>query len=739
MRIADKIGRLWRKNRRTSYAALSGLTCLLFVCLSMVMRVPFLNRVDNGIYDIFLRSFAGGEPSRVPVLVDIDERSINELGQWPWPRYRLAELLIALNEYGAASIGIDILMIEPDRTSPDLWARQLKDEFGVEPDIKGLPPELMNNDAYLASIMKQLPVVITAQVVSALEGDRAPELPIRPLTVNEIRMPGTSRLAKYLKSDEGILMPAPVLADAASSIAMMNADGDDDGIFRRIPLFLAWKDTPIASLALAALALAAKESSVTVYISEDGPLSVRVAGIDVPMSNDGAMPVVFRGGSGTFPIFSASDVLRGNVPADALAGRIVFIGSTATALKDLRPTPFDSSFPGLELHAAVVDTILSGRFIRTPLWSMAYVIGLILTTGIASMILFGAVRPRIALPLGGAMSVCVWFGSRQLMISSGYFVTPLYPLMVISLEAFASFFLRLLFEEGEKRILKRAFSNYVSPEIVGKIIETGGVSSLEGEQRNISVLFTDLRGFTTLTENMRPTQVVAMLGSYFTPMTSIVRSSMGTLDKFVGDAMMAFWNAPIDIPDHPYRAVRSLLDMHLALGEMNAEMEAKFGFRLRMGGGIHTGTAHVGNMGTNELMDYTAVGDTVNTASRLEGMCPKYGVGIVISKTTADSCESKVAIKPLDIVKVKGKSERIPIFTVYTLEEAGRRSDETALWERAFRLYIDGDFRSSGEICSSLAKDCPGEALYRIFEERIGMLSKQAPEDWDGVFTYDSK
>jgi adenylate cyclase len=739
MRIIDKISGLWKGNKKASGTALAGVICLLTVCSLMIVRVPLLNRIDNEIYDIFLRSMGGGEPSQVPVLVDIDERSINDLGQWPWPRYRLAELLIALNDYGVASMGIDILMTEPDRTSPELWARQLKDEFGVEPDIQGLPPELMNNDTYLASIIEQLPVVMTAQVVSAQEGARVPESPPRALTINELREPGASRLVEYLPRDDGILMPVPALADAASAIALMNADGDDDGVFRRVPLFLVWKDVPITSLALAALAIGAGEKSVTVYVSEDGPVSVRVAGIDVPISNGGTMPVAFRGAGGTYPVFSAVDVLRGDVPADALAGRVAFIGSTSTGLKDLRPTPFDGSFPGLEMHAAAVDTILSGRFIRTPVWSIGYIIGLILATGIVSMMLFGIARPQIALLLGGVMSVCVWFGSRQLMISSGYFVTPLYSMMVIFLEAFISFFLRFLFEEGEKKMLRRAFSNYVSPEIVGKIIETGGVSSLEGQQRNISVLFTDIRGFTSLTENMRPTQVVAMLGSYFTPMTSIVRSSMGTLDKFVGDAMMAFWNAPVDVPDHPYRAVRSLLDMHTALNELNSEIEVKFGFRLRMGGGIHTGMAHVGNMGTSELMDYTAVGDTVNTASRLEGLCPKYGVGVVISGTTAESCAGRVTVKPLDIVRVKGRSEGIPIFTVYTLEEAEGRSEEIVLWERAFKFYIDGDFRSSGEICSSLTRTRPDEMLYKIFEERINLLIGQTPENWDGVFTYDTK
>ncbi|MDR1885171.1 MAG: adenylate/guanylate cyclase domain-containing protein [Synergistaceae bacterium] len=738
-RVRDKLNDLLRRNKKRTDTMLVGLVCLAFSCALMVLRIPFLDRIDSGIYDVFLRSMAGGEPSPIPVLVDIDERSINELGQWPWPRYRMAELLIALGEYGVASMGVDILMTEPDRTSPALWMEQLKEDFGVEPDIQGLPEELMNNDDYLASIIAQLPVVMSAQLVSIEEVGRAPDSKPKPLTINQRRAPGAGRLEEYLANDTGILMPVPSIAEASTAIALMNAEGDSDGVFRRVPLFAAWNGTAIASLALATLAVGAGENGVVVYVSMDGPVAVDLAGIEIPVSHGGTMPVAFRGGGGTYPVYSAVDVLRGAVSEDALAGRIAFIGSTSTGLKDLRPTPFDGAYPGLELHAAAVDTILSGRFIRTPIWSMGYIMILILATGTISMILFSVASPRTAIPAGAIMAACVWFGSRYLMVSEGYFVTPLYALITIFLEAFVSFSLRFLFEESEKRVLRRAFSNYVAPEVVGKIMETGGVASLEGQQRDISVLFTDLRGFTSLTEKMPPKQVVAMLGSYFTPMTSIVRNSMGTLDKFVGDALMAFWNAPTDVPDHPYRAVRSLLDMHIALGELNVKLEPEFGMRLMMGGGIHTGAAHVGNMGTSELMDYTAIGDTVNTASRLEGMCSKYGVGVVISKDTADLCGGKIALKPLDLVRVKGRTAGIPIFTVRTFEEAESEKEEMRLWEEAFSLYIGGDFVSSGKICSSLARDHPEEKLYRIFAERTEMMAGQISENWDGVFIYESK
>jgi adenylate cyclase len=355
------------------------------------------------------------------------------------------------------------------------------------------------------------------------------------------------------------------------------------------------------------------------------------------------------------------------------------------------------------------------------------------------MFIFSLARPQIAFPAGGVIAAGVWFGCRYVMTSKGYYVTPLYALTAVFIEGFSSFALRFRIEEKEKKVLRRAFSNYVAPEIVARILESGSVNSLRGEQRNISVLFTDLRGFTSLTEKMPPTQVVHVLDSYFTPMTSIVRNALGTLDKFVGDSLMAFWNAPLDVPDHPYRAVCSLLEMHRALDALNERLESEFSIRLRMGGGIHTGMAHVGNMGTSELMDYTAIGDTVNTASRLEGLCSKYGVGVVISKNTADLCGGKVALKPLDFVRVKGRSEGIPIFTACTLDEAEKRQEETMLWEKAFDLYQKGDFLHSGQLCASLAQSCPGEKLYRIFLERTEALAKRRPDTWEGVFDHADK
>ena len=724
-------------SKKFYYTTAMGLLCLFMVAALMVMRPAFFERIDRGVYDIYLHAMAGGEPSPVPIVIDIDEKSLKEFGQWPWARYMFADLLIALYEYGVQAIGVDILMAEPDRTSPNLWSRQLETQFGIEPEIIGLPPELMDNDDYLASVLEQLPVVMSAQVTDNA-ADEASSRP-RSFPITEMRAPGAPELVEFLPRGTGIIMPIPKIAEASAAHGLMNAEGDTDSIFRRVPLFLAFEDMPIAGLALSTLALGAGDKSIVVRVSPDGPESVKVAGVDIPVSHGGTMPVAFRGGGRIMPIYSAADVINGEIDPDLLAGRIAFVGSTTAGLKDLRSTPFDNDYPGLELHAAAVDTILSKRFIREPSWIPGVTFLMILISGLISLALFSFARPQIAFPIGAVMAAGVWFGCRHMMVGMGIYITPLYTLLSIFLQAFSAFSLRFWLEEKEKRVLRKAFANYVSPEIVGQIVESGSVSSLQGEQRNISVLFTDLRGFTSLTEKMEPTQVVSMLGSYFTPMTSIVRDSMGTLDKFVGDALMAFWNAPLDVPNHPAVAVASLLDMHTALEKLNDEIEPQYGVRLRMGGGIHTGDAHVGNMGTAELMDYTAIGDTVNTASRLEGMCAKYGVGIVISGDTAERCDERFVLKPVDLVRVKGRKTGIPIYTVLAREDGENVQDELALWKEAFKLYIDGDFRSSGKICSELLGRRPEEKLYQIFSERTAAMAEHAPDNWDGVFTYESK
>lgn len=736
MTMFKKISRT--DTKKYVYSALAALICFIAVACLLILQPQFLKRLDMVIYDHFVARMGKGVHSEVPIMIDIDEKSLAEFGQWPWPRYRLAELLLRLCNSGVAAVGVDVLMPEPDRTSPTLWMSQFRKdwaEFNLNPEITGIPDELKDNDDYLASVLAELPVVLAAQFDNSAAGVQDV---IKSLPVIVRRLPGAPMIADVLPSNTGIITPLPKLMKAARAVGVINAEGDEDGLCRRIPLLGVINGNLVGSLAINTLAVAAGNAKIIVTLSEDGLESIKTAGIDVPVSWDGTMLLAFRGAS-MYPKYSAADILKDAVPQEKINGRIAFLGSTAMGLKDIRPTPFDKNYPGLEMHAAAVDMILSKRFIHRPILSFGQEFLLAFLVCILSFFSFNLRSPSLSLICGVVLTVAVWFGHEAFMVKDGLYLTPIYSILLIILTAFSSFTLRFFLEAKDKKLLRKAFSNYVSPDIVEKIVRSGSVSSLKGEYREITVLFTDLRGFTALTENMPPTQVVEMLNRYFTPLTAIVRSSMGTVDKFIGDAMMAFWNAPMDVSGHTVKAVKALVDMLDALTVLNIELESEFGAKLRMGGGLHTGFAHIGNMGTAELRAYTAIGDTVNTASRLEGMCSKYGVEIVVSSEVARLCSGHFEVRPLDVVMLKGRTESTEIFSVMTSSEAEKRKDELFRWQRAFEHYRFGSFDEAMDICSGLATEFPGEKLYAIFKDRIEKLLKYLPEDWDGVFRYDSK
>lgn len=723
-----------------------GFIATVIVLFTYMLQPEFIKRMDLRIYDRFLAYAAGGEPSEVPILIDIDEKSLFQYGQWPWARYLFADLLAKLCDGEIAAIGIDILTPTEDRTSPRLLVDQLSRDFGVEISPDAFPKELYDNDMILADVLRQVPAVLSCYVADISEEVPPPLIEPPKIRLVESRAAGAPTLAESLVIGDGIIMPLRILAEAGRGIGAMNAGGDYDGIFRRAPLFMSWKGKIVPGLALATLALAygggERAIQLLVKMDIDGPKSLKLGDIEIPMSHDGTLPIMFRSakiGRSSFPVYSAADIMQGLISSDLLRGRVAFIGSTTSGLKDLRPTPFDNNYPGLELHAALVDTILSKRFVVIPPWIPGAEFLITGGVGLISVLLFSLASPLIYLSLMGFGMLGIWEGAAWLFTHEGIYFSPSYPFIAIVLSSFLTLGTRFWLEDKNKRVLKKAFSNYVSPEIVSQIMHNGSVASLQGESREVTIMFTDIRGFTSLTEKLQPTQVVEMLGRYFTPMTALVRESGGTLDKFVGDAMMAFWNAPIDVDEHPRRAIAALLDMHDKLAELNIGLEADMGIRLRMGGGVHTGTAQVGNMGTADLMNYTAIGDTVNTASRVEGMCSKYGFGAVVSGDTRFLCIDKFAWQRIDTVRVKGRMQGVQLWSPMRFEEANNRRDELDLWAEAFSLYEDGKFADSHKICKILHEKFEEFKLYQIFEQRTLSLMKDIPADWDGILKYESK
>ena len=724
---------------------LPGILVTLSVLSAYVAQIEYFKRLDLRIYDRFLRHTAGGEPSDIPILIDIDEKSIFKYGQWPWPRYIIADILTKLHENGIAAVGVTFLMPTPDRTSPELLLKQLSENFGVDIPKEVFPEELYNNDDMLAKVLSRVPAVLSCYVSDDAEGfDGAafPDTKPPPVRIAESRAPGTPPLADSLISGEFLIMPIPKLAKAARGIGAINAARDFDGIHRRVPLFVSHEGNVIPGLALAALALAAADGKTpaqfTAKTGDDVPEYMKLPDITIPMSRDGSLPVLFRHPN-RHKIYSASDIAEGLIPREQLSGKIAFLGSTMAGLKDSRAAPFDNNYSGLQMHADIIDAILSERFIVTPAWAPEAEFLLILGTGLISILLSAMASPLVYITAVISGILAIWHGSAWLFISKGMFFSPSYPFLLIVLNSFCILGIKFRMEEKSKRVLKKAFSNYVSPEIVSRIMMKGNVSSLRGESREVTVMFTDIRGFTAIAEKLPPTQVVDILGRYFSPMTMLVRDSGGTLDKFVGDAMMAFWNAPVDVANHSKIAVQTLLDMHAELSELNTAIEKEMGITLKIGGAVHTGMAHAGNMGTEELMDYTVIGDTVNTASRLEGMCSKYEIDSIVSGEARSFCINDFGWQIIDNIRVKGRARAVEIWAPMSMEEAESRKNELSDWNTAYELYRGGKFSEAYMMLDNLTERFRGMKLYEMFKDRCYELKGNYPENWDGIHSYDLK
>jgi adenylate cyclase len=633
--------------------------------LLYIAQPALISRLDLKIYDALLPLRAAAAPlasaqdpaQSLMVIIDVDEASLAAQGQWPWPRYRLADLVDALKRYQVAAIGVDILFSEADRTSPAEMRAALRRDRGLDLQFSGLPPQLHDYDQRFAESLAQAPVVLG---MYGRFSDPVPAAAPAPGVRVIVRShPGDMPFAAQLPVLTSIRQPCMPLR-AAAPTGFINVAPDWDGTVRQAPLLMRIGENIYPSLALRTLMRALESENLIVESGVDGIETVRVGDYRVPVSSNGMMHIPFIGPRKTYTYISAHDILTGALPPDALVGRIAFIGASAPGLLDIRATPFDPIYPGVEIHAAVLDAILTQNAISLPFWTPFLQCFGILCIGLVAALAFGMARSRVYLPLAVLLVAAAIFGAR-LLFAEGIFVSPLYVVLTIVAQGASLLFLRFWQEEKQKLILRNAFSHYVSPEIVKRITRSRG-DLLAGEERELSILFTDIRGFTAISEQLTPQQIVTLLNRYFTPMTALVRESSGTVDKFIGDALMAFWNAPLDVPNHAIRAVSAALAMQDTLTRLRPELHAEFGVNLTIGAGIHTGNAYVGNMGSADTINYTLIGDNVNLASRLESLCPQYGVPVIVSEATRAQCGDHFAFRFLDTLRVKGKQQPVSIY-----------------------------------------------------------------------------
>jgi len=711
----------------------------LVICGVMALyflQPSFIQRLDHKIYDMLLPMRHWSTRLPPPVLIEIDEDSLEKHGPWPWPRYLAAEAIDKVAKLGVKAIGLDIALSEPDFSSPRRMRELLKRDKSVDIAFTGLPEELFDFDDFMAASLRKAPVVIGVRTHTTQRLSQQ-RLPPAGIVLEKKGTWRTKEPAEYmLPHAQSLSAPLPLFLREAS-LGLTDITQEPDGLVRRHHLLWLVGQEVYPALPLRLLMRSLNTDTLEMHLDSKGLYMVQIGNLRLPVKPDGSMLIPFHGDRNAYLRVSAGAILRAEVPRELLQGRTAFIGFSTHDIVKPWSTPHLKSASSLEIYAATLDAIAHGVSIEIPAWADRLQVTGILLLGVVSALAFSLGRAPVHLSLAGLGIGGSIFGSAMLF-SRGLFLSPLYALLTIVASGLLILPLRALGEQRQRRMLRAAFSRYVSPEIVQRVTNDRD-TLLSGEERELSILFTDIRGFSSLSEKLTPPQLASLLNRCFAPMTAIVREHDGTLDKFIGDALMAFWNAPLTIPRHPVRAVTAALAMHDSLALLNREFVAHFGFSVAMGTGINTGSVYVGNMGSTEFINYTLIGDDVNLASRIESLCAVYDVPIVASEETMLDCGGSFGVQYLDTLRVKGRETPVSIFLPMSWDTYAERKEEIVAWMETRALYKKGDFKKAAEAFAVLCSIYPGVRLYAVYLERIRLLLTRPPARWDGIWNMDEK
>lgn len=732
--------------------SLSFAVLLVFLAHAIgLMRIGFIDQMENIAYDTHLKRTMPNTRDDSVVIVDIDEVSLEAEGRWPWPRNKLALLVEQLfDRYEVALVGFDIVFAEPDESSglnvlEDLADSALKGNDAFNSQLQVIRPQL-DYDGIFAETISRYPVVLGYyfNIGGALETTRSGALP-EPLFGKSVFQ---GKHVRFLGAT-GFGGNLAELTTSALSAGHFSQQPDSDGVVRRVPMLIEFEDNFYASLSLEMVRQVLKAEDVRPVFEPPlfktrgypGLEWLRVGDVSVPVDRNVKTLVPYRGGKGSFTYVPAAQVLHGVADKDALAGRIVLVGTSAPGLLDLRAAPMDEAYPGVEVHANLVAGMLNGEVKQFPEYALGAEVILLIITGVG-MILAGALLSPLNTTLFTAIGIVLYIAFNHLVWTSGNLVLPLASGILMVLIMFVIHMSYGYFVETRgKRQITGLFGQYVPPELVDEMAKAPTEYSLEAENRELTVLFSDVRGFTTLSEGLSPADLSALMNSFLTPMTEIIHHSRGTIDKYMGDAIMAFWGAPLSDDEHARHAVEAGMKMIEALDTINADFRARGWPEVNIGVGINTGDMSVGNMGSAFRMAYTVLGDAVNLGSRLEGLTKQYGVQCICSETTVQAVPDYI-YRELDRVRVKGKAKPVAIF-----EPICRREDVDRDWKKELKLYGETmklyrmqqwDMAELNFV--NLQRTSRSPKLYEMYAERVAHFRKEPPpSDWDGVFDHQTK
>ena len=726
------------------------LPILIAALLAWVYEPAALVQFRLQVFDEFLRLKPRVYQPTPVRIVDIDDDSLEQFGQWPWPRTLLARLVSRLDEMGAAAIAFDILFLEPDRTTP---ARIVGEMNEIAPDdpVVARFKELPDHDEAFADAIKKSRVVLGF----ALRGrakDRLPQVKASFSNAGDDPRP-------WVPHFRGAASDLNVLEAAAAGNAMLDTLPEWDGIARRAPLLAMVSRELYPTLALDALRVAqgahgyivksTGASGVTSFGEHNGIDAIKDGRVIVPTGADGTVWIHYTPHEPA-RFVSAWKILDGKVDPALIKDNIVVVGTTAEGLKEFRPTPLDPAEAGVEIHAQLIEQMLLGDNVARPDWARGAEVFFMLEIGIGLLLLLPRVGARWTALVGLAGVAPAIVGSWYAYTIYNWLIDPVFPSLVGTLIYLSSSAVLFLRTETERRHVRHAFGRYLAPAVVEQLAEHPERLTLGGEMRNLTIMFSDIRSFTTISEGLDAHALTSFLNRYLTPMTDVIQTNHGTVDKYMADGIMAFWNAPLDDPRHGEHACRAALAMRAELASLNtawraeAEQAGHVYKEVRAGIGLNTGPCVVGNLGSHQRFDYSVLGDPANVASRLEGQTKTYHVDIIIGEPTAEQVR-RFALLELDLIQVVGKTQPVRIFFLLG-DESVRGTEVFASLETAHDAMIAAYRGQQWTAALAHLECCRAQApevlqgVYELYETRITDLRDDPPPaDWDGVFAAETK
>jgi adenylate cyclase len=727
--------------RRFGYARLACLALLIaFAALRILDPAP-LQELRLRTFDTFQVIDPRVKTIRPVTIVDIDERSLADpkLGQWPWPRTRIADIVTNLSRLGAVVIAFDAVFSEPDRLNPDMAVEHFRNlDEATREKLRALP----SNDRIFADAIRNSRVVLGESGGPDVHANLDKNLPVTGLA-----MLGEDP-QRFLPQFPGLLRNVRVVEEAAAGRGLFTIVPERDGIIRRVPMLMLAQGVMMPALSFEILRVASGSGTILIKADKNGIQSVGVKGLQIPTDKNGQLWVHYAPADPSIFV-SAIDVLEGKVPQDRIAGKLVLIGTSATGLNDIKTTPVSPVMPGVEIHAQVLESALTGDMVSQP----SYGIGIELLGAILLGLLVIAFAPNLGpmrlVGLGALFASHLIGTSWYFYIHYRQLIDFTYPLLSTTAIYLTLIFSSFVREQAQRRQIRSAFGQYLSPTLVEQLAHSPEKLVLGGEEREMTIMFSDVRGFTSISESYKhdPQGLTALMNRFLTPLTNAILARNGYIDKYMGDAIMAFWNAPIEDKDHEINACNAAVDMLERLDEVNVarEQEAKDGghvyIPLKVGIGLNTGVSVVGNMGSDLKFNYSVLGDSVNLASRLEGQTKEYGFPIIVGSRTAMAVKDRFAILELDFIMVKGKQEPEVIYAIAGREDVMHSARFQRLRNLTIEMlacYRNRDWDGALAAIERGRKTDEAQALkplYDLYERRIrGYQENPPPPDWNGAY-----